>query len=405
MDKRPPTCRKKLRGEFAILTGVYESMKTVCILGSTGSIGVQSVAVCKANGYKVTGLAAKSSTELLARQAHELRPEYVCIYEKEKYSELKALLSDIDNIEILTGMDGLCFLASRKADVVLNAVVGTIGLEPTLAAIAAKNDIALANKETLVTGGTIVMNAAKKAGINIYPVDSEHSAIFQSLLAGNKKELKKIILTASGGPFFGKTKDELAHVKKEDALKHPNWSMGAKITIDSATMMNKGLEVIEACHLFGVTPDKIDVVVHRQSIVHSLVEFCDNAVIAQLGTPDMTIPIQYALSFPQRLCSSAKELSLTDCGMLTFEKPDYDTFTCLKACSEAFKRGGLYPAIVNGANEQAVKMFLNDEISFLDIGRLVYGSLSIDINKDDYDVEDIKTADKLAREYVRFKKG
>lgn len=375
-------------------------MKKICILGSTGSIGTQAIEVAREQGFKITALSARSNVELLAKQAREFLPEKVCIFNEEKKDELQALLSDT-NIEILTGIDGICNLASMEnCDIVLNSVVGMVGLIPTIAAINARHDIALANKETLVTGGKLVTELADETGVKIYPVDSEHSAIFQSLQGNDASQVKKLILTASGGPFFGKTQAELKNITPADALKHPNWDMGAKITIDSATLMNKGLELIEACWLFDKTPDDIEIVVHRESVIHSLVEYNDNAVIAELGVPDMKIPIQYALTYPDRLDCKVKRLSLTDYGSLTFSKPDEDTFICLKACKEAMMRGGVYPAIVNGANEQAVDLFLKGRISFLDIGRLVYGSLCIKYDVPDYSLEDVMMADRMAREYV-----
>lgn len=374
-------------------------MKSICILGSTGSIGTQALEVCQTLGYRVEALSANSNVKLLCSQAEKFRPKRVCIFDSAYLEELKSLVSHMD-IEVLSGMEGLCELARTPCDIVLNSVVGMVGLRPTLEAIEAKRTIALANKETLVTGGELVMCAAKKNGVSILPVDSEHSAIFQSLQGSAMNRVKKIILTASGGPFFGKTKKELQSVTAEQALKHPNWDMGAKITIDSATMMNKGLELIEACRLFDVSPDEVEIVIHRESVVHSLVEYEDGAVIGQLGTPDMKIPIQYALTYPKREKCEAPRLSLTEYGALSFYKPDYDTFDCLRACVEAIKRGGVYPAIVNGANEEAVSLFLKGKIGFLDIGRLVYGSLSLKFDCAELELNDIEIADRLARDYV-----
>ena len=299
-------------------------------------------------------------------------------------------------------MDGIIAAASlNSAQVVLNSLVGMVGLEPTLAACKAKKTIALANKETLVAGGELVMNTVKENGVALLPVDSEHSAIFQCLQAcSDNKLLKKLILTASGGPFFGKTTDELKDVTVEQALAHPNWSMGAKITVDSASMMNKGLEIIEARWLFNVTAANIDVLVHRQSIIHSLIEFTDNSVLAQLSEPDMRIPIQYALTYPQRVPSAVKELDLASIGTLTFDKPDYDTFLCLGACKRALDMGGTAPAIANGANEAANLLFRQGKISFLKIGDLVTGALDNVKNKPLDSLEVVLEADKLAREYV-----
>lgn len=375
--------------------------KTVSILGSTGSIGTQALEVCEKHALKVTALAAHSSAELLEQQARRFKPETVCIYSEEKYGELKNRLSDT-NVKILCGMEGLCEIAAMpQTDIVLNSVVGMVGLLPTLTAIGAGKDVALANKETLVAGGSLVTSLASEKGVKIYPVDSEHSAIFQCLQGNKRSQLSKIILTASGGPFFGKTYEELSAVTKAQALRHPNWDMGSKITIDSATLMNKGLEFIEAKWLFDLDPDQIEIVVHRQSVVHSAVEFDDYAVIAQLGVPDMKIPIQYALLYPERKECPTGRLSLTDYGTLTFEKPDFKTFKCLSAAIEAITKGGAYPCLVNSANEEAVKAFLNDEISFIEIGDIVssvqdkfeYSEISC--------YEDVMAADRMAREFVR----
>lgn len=375
-------------------------MKKISLLGSTGSIGTQALEVIKSNNYRVVGLAAHSNITLLARQAHEFHPECVCIYDETKVPELEALLKGLD-IPIYSGMDGICHLATLdSADIILNSVVGMVGLKPTLAAIDAGKDVALANKETLVTGGKLVMQAARDKNVKIYPVDSEHSAIFQSLQGSNRAQLSKIILTASGGPFFGRTKPELEGVTLAQALKHPNWSMGAKITIDSATLMNKGLEFIEAMWLFDATPNMIEIVVHRESVLHSAVEFSDGAVIGQLGVPDMKLPIQYALTYPDRLPCDTEKLSLTDYATLSFAKPDYETFDCLRACIKAATMGGTAPAIVNGANEAAVKLFIDGRITFLDIGKLVMGALENIPTGDVNNLDDVLQADNRAREYV-----
>lgn len=377
--------------------------RTASILGSTGSIGTQSLEVCEKHGIKITALAAHSSTELLEQQARKFRPEYVGIYNKSKYAEMKERLADTD-IKILCGMEGLCEIAALpQSDIVLNSVVGMVGLLPTLTAIKAGKDIALANKETLVAGGELVTALAQESGVKIYPVDSEHSAIFQCLQGNKRSQLSKVILTASGGPFFGRSYDDLRSVTKADALKHPNWSMGNKITIDSATLMNKGLEFIEAKWLFDLEPDQIEIVVHRQSVVHSAVEYDDYSVIAQLGVPDMKIPIQYALLYPDRMPCPTGRLSLTDYGRLTFEKPDYKTFRCLSAAIEAIKRGGAYPCLVNSANEEAVRAFLNDEIDFISIGEIVSSVLDNFEHSEIGSYEDVMKADSAAREYVREK--
>lgn len=374
-------------------------METISLIGSTGSIGEQTLDVCRKHNIKIKALAAGSSVKRLAEQAHEFKPEYICIFDESKFSELKALTADID-VEIGCGMEGLCQAVVIEADKFVNSVVGMVGLLPTLKAIEAGRDIALANKETLVAGGELVMKAAYEKGARIYPIDSEHSAIFQCLQGNDRKELRKIILTASGGPFFGRTKDELRDVTPADALKHPNWSMGNKITIDSATLMNKGLEFIEAKWLFGVAPEQIEIVVNRESILHSAVEYNDYSVIGQLGTPDMKIPIQYALLYPNRVDCDVKPLSLTDCGTLTFFKPDYETFDCLSAAIKAIKLGGAYPCIVNSVNEEAVRLFLNGKISFLRIGELAMEALEEFKLTDITSYDDVAAADAAAREFV-----
>ena len=373
--------------------------ENLSILGSTGSIGKQSLDVCRKCGYGVKALTAFSSVDIIEKQAREFKPEMVALVDENAAHDLKIKLADTD-IKVLGGMDGVCECAQiPSADTVLNSVVGMAGLKPTLTAIHARKKIALANKETLVAGGQLVMSEAEKYGAEILPVDSEHSAIFQCLQGKpTNKALKKIILTASGGPFFGKTAGELRDVTVEKALKHPNWSMGAKITIDSATMMNKGLELIEAVWLFSVAPDDVDIVVHRESIVHSAVEYDDNSVIAQLGLPDMRIPIQYALTYPERFESPVGELSLADIGKLTFYKPDYETFRCINLCRRAINMGGLYPAAVNSANEQANLMFRQGKIGFLDIADRVERVLDRIPHYDDYTFGDILEIDKFARE-------
>ncbi len=375
--------------------------KKISILGSTGSIGTQALEVCEKHGFEVIALAAHSSVELLEQQTRKFNPKYVCIYNESKYAELKERLRDLP-VQIFTGMEGLCFVSAlEEADIILNSVVGMVGLLPTLKAIEAGKDIALANKETLVAGGKLVMSLAKEKGVNIYPVDSEHSAIFQCLQGNKRSQLSKIILTASGGPFYGRTYEELRSVTKADALKHPNWDMGNKITIDSATLMNKGLEFIEAKWLFDLEPEQIEIVVHRQSVIHSAVEYNDYSVIAQLGVPDMKIPIQYALLYPDRTECPTKRLSLTDYGTLTFGKPDYETFKCLSSAIEAIKRGGAYPCLVNSANEEAVRAFLADEISFIEIGEIVSSVLDEFEYTELTSYEDITEADRKAREYVK----
>ena len=346
-------------------------MKNMSILGSTGSIGTQALDVARLRGFRVKALTSNSNIDLLENQIREFKPEFAAVCDEKAARDLKIKVADTSTV-VLSGQDGVCEAANINVDKVLNSIVGIAGLKPTLAAIDVGNDIALANKETLVAGGELVKKKAAEKKVRIYPVDSEHSAIFQSLQGSpGKKSVKRLILTASGGPFFGKTRDELKDVTVEQALKHPNWSMGAKITIDSATMMNKGLELIEAAWLFDMPADKIDILVHRQSVVHSMVEFVDNSVIAQLGVPDMRVPIQYALTYPDRYESPAAQLRLEDWKNLTFEEPDYNTFTCIDLCKLAITKGGIYPAAANAANEAANELFRQGKIGFLDIADMV----------------------------------
>lgn len=378
-------------------------MKTITILGSTGSIGTQALEVAEKHNIKILALAAHSNVKLLAEQAKKYDVKYVCVFNSDKSDELKTLLADTD-AAVLTGMYGLNYIAALAGvDIMLNSVVGMVGLEPTLTAIEHGTDIALANKETLVVGGTLVTEAARRNNVMIYPVDSEHSAIFQCMQGNKKSQVRKIILTASGGPFFGKTKKDIASASIDDALNHPNWNMGRKITIDSATLMNKGLEFIEAMWLFDLKPEQIEIVVHRESVVHSAVEYNDCSVIAQMGVPDMKIPIQYALLYPDRMECPTKSLSLTDYGKLTFSKPDYDTFDCLTACIKAITLGGTMPAVVNGANEEAVAAFLDGKIEFLQIGELVTAALNHFERKDITCLDDVLDADKTARKFVKEK--
>lgn len=374
-------------------------MQELIILGSTGSIGTQAIDVCLKNGYRVTGLAAGRNIKLLEEQSRLLKPLAVACSDEAAAKELKIKLADTD-IKVLSGVNGVCELACGRGDTVLNAIVGVAGLRPTLAAINAGKNIALANKETLVTGGEIVKKALNINNVMLLPVDSEHSAIFQSLQGVPAGSVRKILLTASGGPFFGKKRDELQNVTPADALKHPNWSMGAKITIDSATLMNKGLEVIEAVHLFDIAPEDIEVLVHRQSILHSAVELKDGAVIGQLGTPDMKLPIQYALTYPERVNLFGERLSLTDIGTLTFQKPDMETFRCLPVCIEAIKLGGLKPTAANGANEEAVRLFLEGKIKFLQIAELVEKATEMQSSVNGFTAEDVFEADRAARQIV-----
>ena len=375
-------------------------MKTITILGSTGSIGTQALEVIDGLDYRVLALAAGKNTARAEEQIRKYKPKYAAMADEAAAKELALKTADTD-VKILSGSAGIKEISALSADIVLNAIVGVAGLIPTLTAIEAGSDIALANKETLVTGGDLVKKRAAEKGVKIYPVDSEHSAIFQCLQASSREDLNKIIITASGGPFLGKKLHQLKKVSKEKALRHPNWSMGAKITIDSATLMNKGLEVIEAVHLFDLPQSKVDVVVHPQSIIHSLVEWKDGAVLAQLGVPDMKIPIQYALTFPKRVNFVSEPLDLTKVSQMTFLPPDRETFGCLATCEQAINMGGLYPAAVNGANEEAVKLFLNDKIDFLDIAELSRQILRESFEKTYTSAAEIFEADRKARKLVR----
>lgn len=375
-------------------------MKKIAILGSTGSIGTQTVDILPSIDAEVVALTTNRRINLLEEQARALHPKMVCAMDENAAKTLKIKLADTD-IEVLTGMDGLIACAAESgADIVVTAVVGMVGLLPTMAAIKAGKDIALANKETLVCAGGLVMSAAKQYGVRILPVDSEHSAIFQCVQAANGNPIDKILLTASGGPFFGKKIEEMRGMTREQALAHPNWSMGAKITIDSATMMNKGLELIEAMWLYDLPPEDIEIVVHRESIVHSAVEFADGAVIAQLGLPDMRLPIQLALTWPQRVPCKIPRMSLAEVAKLTFYAPDYEAFPALNLAKHAASLKGDRGAVLNGANEAAVGLFLNDKIGFTDIAERVAYALDTIPYKKDITLDDVLAADKAAREIV-----
>ena len=375
-------------------------MKKIAILGSTGSIGTQTVDILPSIDAEVVALTTNRRINLLEEQARALHPKMVCAMDENAAKELKIKLADTD-IEVLTGMDGLIACAAKSgADIVVTAVVGMVGLLPTMAAIKAGKDIALANKETLVCAGGLVMSAAKQYGVRILPVDSEHSAIFQCVQAANGNPIDKILLTASGGPFFGKKIEEMRGMTREQALAHPNWSMGAKITIDSATMMNKGLELIEAMWLYDLPPEDIEIVVHRESIVHSAVEFADGAVIAQLGLPDMRLPIQLALTWPQRVPCKVPRMSLAEVAKLTFYAPDYEAFPALNLAKHAASLKGDRGAVLNGANEAAVGLFLNGKIGFTDIAERVAYALDTIPYKKDITLDDVLAADKAAREIV-----
>lgn len=376
------------------------AQKAITVLGSTGSIGTQTLDVCRFHGIGVRALSANTNAALLERQAREFSPETVAIGTEEGYRDLKLRLADT-GIRVLFGEEGLCETARLSADLTVNAVVGMVGLRPTLAAIEAGNTVGLANKETMVVGGSLVTEAAKKRGVSVLPIDSEHSAIFQSLLGAGDNRIEKILLTASGGPFFGYTKERLREVTREQALRHPNWSMGQKITTDSATLMNKGLELIEAVWFFGVRPEQVEILVHRQSILHSAVEFEDGAVIGQLGCPDMKIPIQFAITYPKRLKSTAKLLSLTEIGTLTFERADEETFPCLSLAKKAISEGGNAPCILNTANEAAVAAFLRGELPFYRIAEIVSETLAAVPREERLSLSVIEKTEREANEAAR----
>ncbi|MCT4564096.1 MAG: 1-deoxy-D-xylulose-5-phosphate reductoisomerase [Maledivibacter sp.] len=377
-------------------------MKNITILGSTGSIGTQTLDVIRnyPDAFKIIAISGNNNIDLLLKQIQEFKPEYVAVYDENNAKELKSRVVN-SNVKILCGIDGLNEISTlSKVDIVVTSVVGNIGLVPTLMAIKAGKTIALANKETLVTAGELVMKEAELRGVDILPVDSEHSAIFQCLQGAKDKEVKRIILTASGGPFRGLKKEQLSDAVARDALKHPNWSMGRKISIDSATLMNKGLEVIEAKWLFDLEVEQIDVVIHPQSVIHSMVEFIDNSVLAQLGIPDMRIPIQYALTYPERVKSYSKGLNFEKYNKLTFEKPDMDTFPCLPLAYEAIRAGGTMPTVLNAANEELVMQYLNNKISFYDIPDRIEKAMKNHYLINKPDLNDIIETDKNTREYI-----
>ncbi|MGN0373816.1 MAG: 1-deoxy-D-xylulose-5-phosphate reductoisomerase [Enterocloster sp.] len=377
-------------------------MKKIAILGSTGSIGTQTLEIVRYNkDIQVTALAAGSNVALLEKQIREFKPKMACLWSEEKAKELKAAAADLD-VKIVWGMDGLIETAmEQEAEIVVTAVVGMIGIRPTIAAMEAGKDIALANKETLVTAGHIIMPLAEKKGVRILPVDSEHSAIFQSLQGNEKNKIHKILLTASGGPFRGWTREQMASVRPEDALKHPNWSMGHKITIDSSTMVNKGLEVMEAHWLFGVDMDQVQVVVQPASVIHSMVEYEDGAVIAQLGTPDMKLPIQYALYYPERRYLPGGRLDFTQLKEIRFDVPDLENFRGLKLAYEAGRRGGSLPTVFNAANEMAVGLFLNKKIDYLTITDMIEGAMAHHKVTEDPDVAHILEVEQETYDYIR----
>lgn len=379
-------------------------VKKIAILGSTGSIGTQTLEIVRDNpDLQVTGLAAGTNIELFEKQVREFKPRLVSLQSEQACSELRVRLADMD-VEIVPGMEGLLRIAEMEdAQVLVTAIVGMIGIRPTIAAIRKHKDIALANKETLVTAGHIIMPLAAEMGVSILPVDSEHSAIFQSLQGENKDRVSKLLITASGGPFRGRTRSELEKVQLEDALKHPNWSMGHKITIDSATLVNKGLEVMEAKWLFDVDLDRIQVVVHPQSIIHSMVEFVDGGIIAQLGSPDMKLPIQYALFYPDRRPMSGKRVDFYELGSITFEKPDMETFTGLKLAMRAAAEGGSMPTVYNAANERAVSLFLNRKIRFLQIPEIIEMCMDAHHKIENPDLEEILRTEQEIYELIDTK--
>lgn len=380
-------------------------MKKIAILGSTGSIGTQTLEVVRQTGeLEVVALAAGSSVEKMEQQIREFHPRLVAMWEETAAKELRERTADLD-VKVVSGMEGLLEIAVLpESQVLVTAIVGMIGIRPTIAAIRAGKDIALANKETLVTAGHIIMPLAKECGVSILPVDSEHSAIFQSLNGEPAGKVEKILLTASGGPFRGKTKADLEKVQVEDALKHPNWAMGRKITIDSSTMVNKGLEVMEAKWLFGVDLDRIQVVVHPQSVIHSAVQYVDGAVIAQLGVPDMKLPIQYALFYPDRRYMPGKRLDLFELGQMTFEKPDPDTFTGLALAYEAARVGGSMPTVYNAANEKAVALFLDRKIRYLQIPEIIAEAMAHHRRIEEPSVEQILAAEAETYDYIAGRK-
>ena len=376
-------------------------MKTIAVLGSTGSIGTQTLEVARANGdLKIAALAAGRNIKLLEKQIREFSPRVVAVWEEEAARDLKTAISDLD-VKIVTGMDGLIEISTLpEVEVLVTAIVGMIGIRPTVEAIKAGKDIALANKETLVTAGHIIMPLAKEHGVKILPVDSEHSAIFQSLNGEQHGQIDKLLITASGGPFRGRKRADLEQVKVEDALKHPNWAMGQKITIDSATLVNKGLEVMEAKWLFQVDLDQIEVVVQPQSVIHSMVQFVDGAVIAQLGTPDMKLPIQYALYYPDRRYLAGERLDFAKLGQITFEKPDMETFLGLPLALKASREGGSMPTVFNAANERAVSKFLHREIGFTDIYQIIIESMEQHKSIRQPTIEEILDTEKATYEFI-----
>ena len=399
--RRFPLSRIYTEGMLSFSKAKVLIMKTIAVLGSTGSIGRQALDVAAFHGYRVDAIAAGRQIGLLEEQVRQFHPRFCAVADERAASDLKVRIADTDT-KVLPGREGICAISGMTdADTVINSIVGRAGLLPTVSILEAGKKLALANKESLVCAGDLVMALAKEKGLPVLPVDSEHSAIFQSLLAGKKEEVRRILLTASGGPFFGKKREELENMTAEEALAHPTWSMGAKITVDSATLMNKGFEVIEAIHLFGVKPEQVEVVVHRESIIHSMVEFRDRGVIAQLGNPDMRHCIQYAVTYPDRLESPVRPLDLFEIGKLTFYRPDTETFTLLPLALQTMKEGGIRGAVLNGANEAAVALFLEGKITFNRISEYVERVTKDYPNIKEPTLEEIVSAGEEAERLVR----
>ena len=401
LRRRHSAVVKKVSADRYMENATERNMKRIAILGSTGSIGTQTLEIVRSNpDLEVVGLAAGTNVDRMEEQIREFHPEAACMWKEEAAADLRVRVADLD-VRILSGMEGLLEIASMPgSQVLVTGIVGMIGIKPTIAAIQAGKDIALANKETLVTAGHIIMPLADKCGVKILPVDSEHSAIFQSLNGENPSRIEKILLTASGGPFRGRTREQLQDIRPEDALRHPNWSMGRKVTIDSSTLVNKGLEVMEAKWLFGVELDQIQVVVHPQSIVHSAVQYADGSIIAQMGAPDMKLPIQYALFYPDRRHMEGKRVDLFELGQLTFEKPDTDTFRGLALAYRAARMGGSMPTVYNAANERAVQLFLDHRITYPGIPRLIEEAMEAHGLIADPTVEEILETEQRTYEFI-----
>lgn len=376
------------------------NMKKISLLGSTGSIGTQTLDVIDHLGFEVVAMSAFRNIKLLEQQVRKFKPKLVCIFDESLFSELKTNLADC-SVKVVSKMEGLCEIANQNsANLVFNAIVGTCGLLPTIAALKNKKDVAMANKESIVVAGELLFDLAERNSCKILPVDSEHSAIFQCIEQQNFNEVSKLILTASGGPFFGKTREDLKNVKISEALNHPNWKMGKKISIDSATLINKGFELIEACYFFKKKPSEIEIIIHPQSLLHSAVSYVDGTVIGQFGKADMRLPIQFALTYPKRVESLVRPFSFVDCKNLSFFKPDYETFGCLKLCVDAIKVGGFAPAIIHAANEQAVELFLDGKIGFLQIEQLIKNAMQMEIKENIFNFDSIIEIIEMVKNYV-----